>query len=98
MGLETSSLQRRLMRWGWSRRLILWLTGDRILSLGELAERLSCPSCSEVVEHAIDFLDEPEPQVRVVVDPLARVVIKGGRAPVTSCWQCNAPLEEIPAI
>ena len=85
------------MRWGWSRRLLLWLTGDRILPLGEVAGRLSCASCWEEVELAIDFLDEPEPQVRVVKDPLARVVIRGGRAPVSSCWQCDSPLKEIAA-
>ena len=96
MGLGSSNFQRRLMRWGWSRRLLLWLTGDRILTVGELAERLRCLSCREQVELAIGSSDESEPMVRVVMDPLVRLVIGEGRTPVTSCWQCDAPLEEIP--
>ena len=78
-------------RWEWSRRLVLWLTGDRLLSTGEVVQKLSCESCWVQVGSTADDWGESE------IESFWLSVQDRLRHDNPCCWRCGESLGEMPS-
>lgn len=80
------------LRWELSRRLVLWLTGDRLYSTGEVVQKLSCESCWEQVERTADRWGDSE------IESFWLSVSDRLRHEDPRCWRCGQSLGEMPSL